>query len=37
MEHDISQHIDDLREMLFGDGGIINRIFLVGEGIQFAP
>ena len=35
MEHDVSKHIDSMGEVLLGDGGIINGIFLDGEGIQF--
>ena len=36
MEDDIREQIHCLGEMLLEDGGIINGVLLVGEGIQFA-
>ena len=36
LEHNVGKHIDSLREVLLGDCCIVNGVFLVGEGIQFA-
>ena len=36
VEHNVGEYIDHLIEMFLGDGGIIDGVFLVGEGIEFA-
>ena len=36
MEHDVAQHVDRPHHVLTGDGGIVDRIFLVRERIEFA-
>ena len=36
MEHDVCQHVDSLGEVFLGDSCVIDGIFLVGEGVEFA-